>query len=116
MIKFIELNTIGVSKDSQLRAAKIIKAVCDGYELSSYGDASRLFHFARHKMAARWNRLRLAVEASGIFTLPDELPGHCSFSNDTVTSNPRKTSSIFICLPIELKFLNTYNIFLYVYH
>ncbi|WVZ96720.1 hypothetical protein U9M48_042321 [Paspalum notatum var. saurae] len=88
MIKFIELNTIGVSKDSQLRAAKIIKAVCDGYELSSYGDASRLFHFARHKMAARWNRLRLAVEASGIFTLPDELPGHCSFSNDTIISNP----------------------------
>jgi L-tryptophan---pyruvate aminotransferase len=44
MIKFIELNTIGVSKDSQLRAAKVLRAVSDGYEESPPGEASRLFH------------------------------------------------------------------------
>nr|AMD16119.1 tryptophan aminotransferase [Zea mays] len=89
MIKFIELNTIGVSKDSQLRAAKIIGAICNGYEpVPSSGKTSQLFHFAKEKMAARWARLRAAVAASDIFTLPYELSGYCSFSNETVTANP----------------------------
>ncbi|TVU17288.1 hypothetical protein EJB05_33308, partial [Eragrostis curvula] len=86
MIKFVELNTIGVSKDSQLRAAKILRAVSDGYEVSPAGEASRLFHFARRQMVARWIKLRAAVKATGIFSLPDELPGYCTFFKETVPS------------------------------
>lgn len=94
MSKFIELNTIGVSKDSQLRAAKILKAITDGYDRAPAAgddddDSSRLFHFARRKMVSRWAKLRAAVAASGIFTLPDELPGHCTFANETVSAYPR---------------------------
>ncbi|EEC78597.1 hypothetical protein OsI_18617 [Oryza sativa Indica Group] len=93
MSKFIELNTIGVSKDSQLRAAKILKAITDGYDRAPAAgddddDSSRLFHFARRKMVSRWAKLRAAVAASGIFTLPDELPGHCTFANETVSAYP----------------------------
>uniref|UniRef100_A0A0D9ZUQ6 Alliinase C-terminal domain-containing protein n=1 Tax=Oryza glumipatula TaxID=40148 RepID=A0A0D9ZUQ6_9ORYZ len=97
MSKFIELNTIGVSKDSQLRAAKILKAITDGYDraagAAAAGDddddsSGRLFHFARRKMVSRWAKLRAAVAASGIFTLPDELPGHCTFANETVSAYP----------------------------
>ncbi|OEL38619.1 Tryptophan aminotransferase-related protein 2 [Dichanthelium oligosanthes] len=90
MIKFMELNTIGVSKDSQLRAAKIIKVVCDGYEQSPTSEANRLFHFAQRKMAERWSRLRTVVAASGIFSLPDELSSYCTFAKQIVTANPRK--------------------------
>ncbi|XP_062232485.1 tryptophan aminotransferase-related protein 1-like [Phragmites australis] len=88
MIKFIELNTIGVSKDSQLRAAKILGAVCDGYETSLDGEASRLFHFARQQMMERWSKLRAAVAASDIFTLPNELSNYCTFVKETITTNP----------------------------
>ncbi|CAN6353899.1 unnamed protein product [Urochloa humidicola] len=88
MIKFIELNTIGVSKDSQLRAAKILKAICDGYELPSIGEENRLFHFSQQKMAERWSRLRAVVAASGIFSLPNEFSGYCTFAKETVTANP----------------------------
>uniref|UniRef100_A0A0E0PI31 Alliinase C-terminal domain-containing protein n=1 Tax=Oryza rufipogon TaxID=4529 RepID=A0A0E0PI31_ORYRU len=92
MSKFIELNTIGVSKDSQLRAAKILKAITDGYDRAAGDDdddsSGRLFHFARRKMVSRWAKLRAAVAASGIFTLPDELPGHCTFANETVSAYP----------------------------
>ncbi|KAK8456954.1 hypothetical protein SEVIR_3G100800v4 [Setaria viridis] len=88
MIKFLELNTIGVSKDSQLRAAKILKAVCDGYELSPASEANRLFHFAQRKMAERWSRLRATVAASGIFSLPNELSGYCTFAKEIVAANP----------------------------
>ncbi|KAG8067306.1 hypothetical protein GUJ93_ZPchr0005g15490 [Zizania palustris] len=89
MNKFIELNTIGVSKDSQLRAAKILKAISDGYEHApAAGDRNRLFHFARRHMMARWGALRAAVAASGLFSLPDELPGYCTFAKETVAAYP----------------------------
>ena len=99
MVKFMELNTIGVSKDSQLRAAKILKAVCDGYELSPAKEANRLFHFAQRKMAERWSKLRATVAASaGMFSLPNGLSGYCTFAKEIVTANPRKhhTSNIVI--------------------
>lgn len=92
MNKFMELNTIGVSKDAQLRAAKVLGAVTDGYERQlaniDGGDANLLFHYARRKMAHRWCALRAAVAASGIFSLPDEVAGFCTFTKDTVTANP----------------------------
>jgi L-tryptophan---pyruvate aminotransferase len=95
MTKFMELTTIGVSKDSQLRAAKILGAICNGYEQlpSPAGQTrSHLFHFAREKMAARWTRLRAALAASDIFTLPDELSEYCGFFKKTVTANPGNKS------------------------
>ncbi|GJM94731.1 hypothetical protein PR202_ga11404 [Eleusine coracana subsp. coracana] len=86
MIKFIELNTIGVSKDSQLRAAKILRAVTNGYDLSPAVEANRLFHFARRQMVERWNKLRAVVAATAIFSLPDDLPGYCTFFKETIAS------------------------------
>ncbi|XP_037457003.1 tryptophan aminotransferase-related protein 1-like [Triticum dicoccoides] len=92
MSKFMEQSTIGVSKDAQLRAAKVLGAVTDGYEhqlaAAAGGDANLLFHYARRKMAHRWCALRAAVAASGIFSLPNEVAGFCTFTKDTVTSNP----------------------------
>uniref|UniRef100_A0ACD5TKL9 Uncharacterized protein n=1 Tax=Avena sativa TaxID=4498 RepID=A0ACD5TKL9_AVESA len=91
MNKYLELNTIGVSKDSQLRAAKILETVADGYErqpAGATGDASLLFHYAQRQMMQRWRALRAAVTASGIFSLPDEVAGFCTFAKDTVTANP----------------------------
>ncbi|CAO2205652.1 unnamed protein product [Urochloa humidicola] len=88
MIKFMELNTIGVSKDSQLRAAKILNVVCDDYELSPTGKVNHLFHFAQRKMAERWSRLRAVVATSGIFSLPDELSSYCMFAKKNITANP----------------------------
>ncbi|KAF7021189.1 hypothetical protein CFC21_034176 [Triticum aestivum] len=87
MTKFVELNTIGVSKDSQLRAAKVLSAVSDGYV---DGDASRhrLFDFGRRKMVERWRMLREAAAASGIFSLPAETSGRCNFANETAANNP----------------------------
>ncbi|KAL6897802.1 hypothetical protein ACP4OV_006761 [Aristida adscensionis] len=89
MIKFMELNTIGVSKDSQLRAAKILRAACDGHKVSAPGDEkSSIFRFGRRQMAERWRTLRAAVAASGIFSLPEEVPGYCTFAKETMTANP----------------------------
>jgi L-tryptophan--pyruvate aminotransferase len=88
MTKFIELNTIGVSKDSQLRAAKVLRAVSDAYELPEAREEHRLFDYGRRKMAERWSMLREAAAASGVFSLPEETSGHCNFARETASTNP----------------------------
>uniref|UniRef100_A0A0E0MRX1 tryptophan transaminase n=1 Tax=Oryza rufipogon TaxID=4529 RepID=A0A0E0MRX1_ORYRU len=94
MTKFVELNTIGVSKDSQMRAAKVLAAVSDGYERrpeqtkETMTTPLRLFDFGRRKMVERWSMLRAAAAASGIFSLPEETSGFCNFTKDTATTNP----------------------------
>ncbi|CAD6232935.1 unnamed protein product [Miscanthus lutarioriparius] len=88
MTKFIELNTIGVSKDSQLRAAKVLRAVSDAYELPETKEAHRLFDYGRRKMVERWSMLREAAAASGIFSLPEETSGFCNFTKEMAVTNP----------------------------
>lgn len=66
MTKFIELNSIGVSKDSQLRAAKILQAVSDSCDHGGDLKESRdFFEINYHLIEERWNRLREAVKESG---------------------------------------------------
>ncbi|XP_074585707.1 tryptophan aminotransferase-related protein 1-like [Curcuma longa] len=88
MIKFVELNSIGVSKDSQLRAAKIFKAISDGYELPNPENKYKLFNFGRQHMSMRWNKLREAVKVSGIFSLPEFQPSHCRFTRERTETYP----------------------------
>lgn len=88
MTKFIELNTIGVSKDSQLRAAKILRAVRDGYEGSGAGE--RFFEFGRRLMTERWERLRDTVQKGTLFSMPEYSTSFCNFIKETDTPHPRK--------------------------
>ncbi|KAJ6676630.1 BIFUNCTIONAL ASPARTATE AMINOTRANSFERASE AND GLUTAMATE/ASPARTATE-PREPHENATE AMINOTRANSFERASE-RELATED [Salix viminalis] len=84
MVKYVELNTIGVSKDSQLRAAKVLQVATD-YAASEEGS---LFDFAANVMEERWKLLRAAVRQSGLFTLPEFSPGLCRFLNSSFAPRP----------------------------
>ena len=92
MVYFVDRSTIGVSKESQLRATKILGVVSDAYETPPAGDSGatvpRLFAFARRRMEERWRTLRATVAASGAFSLPEETAGHCNFNKRTVTACP----------------------------
>ncbi|KAJ3704735.1 hypothetical protein LUZ61_008440 [Rhynchospora tenuis] len=88
MAKFITLNTIGVSKDSQVRAATILKVISDGYEFPKPNGAVQFFHFGRHQLADRWRRLRQAVEKSGQFSLPRFSPEFCEFFKEHAETYP----------------------------
>ncbi|KAL9273206.1 Tryptophan aminotransferase-related protein [Drosera capensis] len=85
MAKFIELSSIGVSKDSQLRAAKILQVVSDR---SGYASGLNLFEFSRNQMAQRWERLKRAVEDSGLFSLPEFPSEFCNYSKRSFKSQP----------------------------
>ncbi|KAI3916757.1 hypothetical protein MKW92_009193 [Papaver armeniacum] len=77
MTKFIELNTIGVSRDSQLRAAKILAAVSDSCTDSAISES--FFEFSRRLMTQRWKQLRDAVRTSGLFSLPEYTSDFCNY-------------------------------------
>ncbi|TKY73536.1 Tryptophan aminotransferase-related protein 2 [Spatholobus suberectus] len=88
MTKFIELNTIGVSKDSQLRAAKVLRAVSDSWEQGNSREGESFFKFSHKLMANRWKQLRLVVERSGLFSLPNFSPAFCTFFNQVLEPQP----------------------------
>ncbi|XP_057951361.1 tryptophan aminotransferase-related protein 2-like [Malania oleifera] len=88
MTKFIELSTIGVSKDSQLRAAKILQAMTDSCKVNSPKEGESFFEFGFHLMTERWKKLRAAVRQSGQFSLPEFPPELCTFSGRFFETQP----------------------------
>lgn len=88
MTKFIELATIGVSKDSQLRAAKVLKTVSDSCEQENFQDGESFFEYSFKIMAQRWKLLREAVEGGGLFSLPQFSPAFCTFFDQVTEPQP----------------------------
>ena len=104
MTKFIELNTIGVSQDSQVRSTQILKAVLEGYSSGNVRlsglpaidseDAERhiqhqkLFHHGYSVLRYRWSRLRAALASSTSFVVSDFTPARYTFFGETTTPTP----------------------------
>lgn len=103
MTKFIEISTIGVSKDSQLRSAKILHAVADSIEDDDDSRESKnnLFEFGYNLLQKRWNQLRDAVDKSKLFSLPRFSSGTCSFSGRSFQPQPGKPFSTTVFLNIQ---------------
>lgn len=96
MAKFLELNTIGVSHDSQVRATQVIKAVVEGYTSPANQeqpnlnrlDGNKLFHFGSSVMQYRWKRLRSALNASSELSILDFESSYCTFFGKEVAPTP----------------------------
>ncbi|KAK9108155.1 hypothetical protein Syun_024166 [Stephania yunnanensis] len=88
MTKFIELNTIGVSKDSQLRAAKILQVLSNCCECARPGETENFFEHFRGQMTERWDRLRGVVKGSDLFSLPEYPVEFCNFFGDFFEAQP----------------------------
>ncbi|KAG5230197.1 tryptophan aminotransferase-related protein [Salix suchowensis] len=74
MVKYVELNTIGVSKDSQLRAAKVLQVVTDGCKYPTSEEGS-LFDLLPTQ--AKWS-----LHFARVF------PGLCRFLNSSFAPRP----------------------------
>lgn len=91
MVKFIELNTIGVSKDSQLRTARMLSVISDSCEQAGSTSDNRsesFYGFGHRLMTERWCRIRQAVKHGGMFTLPDFPTAYCNFLNQPTETRP----------------------------
>lgn len=91
MTKYIELTTIGVSKDSQMRATQVLKVISDSSERPNEIDS--FFKFSHHLMANRWNQLRQAVHQSDLFSVPHYPPQPCKYLHKVFEPQPGKTKS-----------------------
>lgn len=93
MTKFIEISSIGVSKDSQLRAAKILDVIADTYEhTEKFDKATPFFHYVYNEMTKRWRQLRAAVSKGQTFSLPDFPVEKCNFSGQKFGTQPGNSS------------------------
>lgn len=88
MTKFIEFSSIGVSKDSQHRAAKIMGVIYESYQDFKSHGSENFFEFGHRVMAGRWARLREVVAKNGVFSLPNFPKEFCLFHGDFTESFP----------------------------
>ncbi|KZV45713.1 Alliin lyase [Dorcoceras hygrometricum] len=92
MTEFMVINTIGASKESQVRGAKILQAVADSHEnnrgSTKSEESNSFFEHSFNLMAHRWKILSNAVNQGNIFSLPQFPSGECSFSRRTFATQP----------------------------
>lgn len=107
MVTFIVLSTIGVSKEAQLRAAKIMETIAE-----SCGHENDFFKFSKLQMKDRWTRLRKVVDQNDIFVVKDYNPSYSCYFQETVKPTPGKfpktftrskswiirTNAVFLCV------------------
>ena len=72
MMRYVELNTIGVSHETQLRALKLLKVVLEK------GDGREIFEFAHATMRDRWKRLNQVVSNTQHYSLQHIPPQFCN--------------------------------------
>ncbi|KAJ6685195.1 TRYPTOPHAN AMINOTRANSFERASE-RELATED PROTEIN 3 [Salix purpurea] len=72
MVTYIGLNTMGVSRDSQLRALKLIKVV-----LATGGRG--IFEFGHETMRKRWEKMNKLISTSKRFSLQKLMPKYCNY-------------------------------------
>ncbi|XP_024960896.1 L-tryptophan--pyruvate aminotransferase 1 [Cynara cardunculus var. scolymus] len=88
MITFVVASSIGVSKESQLRVAKILQVVADGCKRFGSSDGDNLFEYGRNVLAKRWEILRETVKNTQMFTLPKYPLQHCNYNGDLTQAHP----------------------------
>ncbi|KAL8154176.1 hypothetical protein V2J09_011936 [Rumex salicifolius] len=87
MVKFIGLSSIGISRDSQLRAAKLLGSVSDS--TSDFEPSNNFFELSFRQISRRWEQLREVVKLSrGLFTLSEYPSAFCKYSHRRFATQP----------------------------
>ncbi|GLT68145.1 hypothetical protein SLA2020_404030 [Shorea laevis] len=81
MTMHMELNTMGVSRDSQLRALKLLKVILEG-------KGREIFEFGCKTMKARWEILNQTLSLSNRFSLQKIPPQYCTFFQEFRDASP----------------------------
>ncbi|KAL1825059.1 hypothetical protein ACET3Z_011837 [Daucus carota] len=81
MVKYMDLNTYGVARETQLRALKLLQHVVQGR-------GSDLFEFGYGTMKHRWELLSKTLEASQRFSVQHLSSQYCTFLDSYRTPSP----------------------------
>ncbi|PIN09986.1 L-tryptophan--pyruvate aminotransferase [Handroanthus impetiginosus] len=88
MVKFMEINTIGVSKEAQLRAANILEIISLSCQKHKPHDLENFFKYSHRLMVQRWKKLRDAAKNNELFYVPKFPHRYCKFSRDYTETYP----------------------------
>ncbi|XP_076945425.1 L-tryptophan--pyruvate aminotransferase 1-like [Bidens hawaiensis] len=88
MTKFMEVSTIGVAKEPQLRIAKILQVVADRCKRFGSPEGDNFFEFSKNMLAKRWEVLRETAKKSEMFILPKYPLQHCNYYGEITHINP----------------------------
>lgn len=81
--RYMLLNTMGVSRDTQLRVLKLIKAM-----IEAVGREDDIFEFGHRTMRERWSKLISIVSTSNRFSLQKLSPQFCSYFKKSREPSP----------------------------
>ncbi|XP_021902680.1 tryptophan aminotransferase-related protein 3-like [Carica papaya] len=82
MTTFIELNSMGLSTDTQLRVLKLLKIIVGARKERD------IFDFGYNTMKSRWEKLKATFSTSSRFTLQTIPPQYCTFLRRVRESSP----------------------------
>ncbi|XP_065874230.1 L-tryptophan--pyruvate aminotransferase 1 [Euphorbia lathyris] len=110
MIKYIEISSIGVAKESQLRTAKILGVAAESCQhFGGSADSENFFEYSQFLMAERWRKLREVVKGNKKFILPKYTQEFCNFTGKYFASYP--AFAWLKCEEIDTgKLLRTHNV------
>lgn len=72
--KYMQVNTMGVSRDTQLRVLKLIKVM-----LAEMRGEGGIFEFGYKTIAERWSKLSKVISSSNRFSLQQLSPQYCTY-------------------------------------
>nr|AIS86101.1 tryptophan aminotransferase 1 [Catharanthus roseus] len=88
MIKFMEISTIGVAKESQLRAAKLLGVISDSCSNVWSPNLESFFEYGHLVLKERWEKLREVVKKNPLLSLQKYPLQYCHFFGDFSESHP----------------------------
>ncbi|KAK4763935.1 hypothetical protein SAY87_013373 [Trapa incisa] len=89
MAKFIDVTTLGVSREAQVRASKILGAISDVYEgPEALPESDRFFEYFRRVLNERMDKLRESLRVNEFFSLPEYPIKHCLFTKGLTRISP----------------------------
>ena len=104
MVWYMTLSSMGVSRDAQLRALKLLKVVLKR-------DGRRIFDFAYNTMSKRWEKLSSAVSKSKRYSLQAIPPQFCNFFKKVRGPSPgdaHLSSKFLLILWLDFSFIFGY--------
>ncbi|CAI9116472.1 OLC1v1017625C1 [Oldenlandia corymbosa var. corymbosa] len=82
MVTYVTSAELGVSKDTQLRALKLLKV------LTKEGNGREIFDYGFKTMMERWKRLSQTLSSSTRFSLQEISPNYCNFYDKVRDPSP----------------------------
>ncbi|KAG0480621.1 hypothetical protein HPP92_011479 [Vanilla planifolia] len=74
MIQYMQVNTMGASRDTQLRVLKLLKVI-----LAKVGTEGDIFKYGYEMLSERWRMLNNIISSSKRFSLQNLSPQYCTY-------------------------------------